>query len=442
MCKMRAGLGSERGSVVVMILVSLMAMLALSALAIDLAYLRDTRAEAQRSADAIALAGASAFRDLPFDNPEALAQAQIRALDIAKLNRVNNDYLNVLAPAVKTTVYAWGPHGVTVVQTQDVTLNIIPDSQKVRAWVNRQGVRTFFAKTLARPFSHVKAMATAWATNSGETVNCMKPFVMPDRWFEGDKVTQDVNGNNYMEPQVTSPGNTITGESWKYQPASIGGSDYYVPFDPTVPPPTGQVQTGYGSGIYSNPDGTPVYAGDYGLPMFLKPNTGGGNDPSGGERMGNAFWLLDANPDLNTREEIETGCINASIGDTPNYATGSQTGQVTGPAGGVNYLVDLDPGATWNPSTGQIEGSKYSDWTQSPRVIIIGLVDPVYWIADKSNAAPDPGSKFTNFARMFLLPPDKKGPPDNVQAIFMGMAPGGDPGPTAHTLVKVLQLIQ
>ncbi len=58
--------------------------------------------------------------------------------------------LNIEAPAVTTTVYAWGPHGVTVVQTQDVTLNIIPDSQKVRAWVNRQGMRTFFAKTLAQ----------------------------------------------------------------------------------------------------------------------------------------------------------------------------------------------------------------------------------------------------------------------------------------------------
>jgi hypothetical protein len=293
-------------------------------------------------------------------------------------------------------------------------------------------VRTFFGKLLARPFGHVQAMATAWATNSGETVNCMKPFVLPDRWFESDKLNQDVNNNNYMEPMVTSVGNSVTGESWKYQPADIGGEDYYAPFDPTITNPP-KPQTGYGSGIYA------TYADDVGLPMFLTPQTGGGNDPNGGERMGNVFWLLDGNPDLNTRDEIKTGCMSAALGDTPNYDVGSRTGQVQQ---GVRYLVQQDPGATFNQSTKKIEGSSYADPTKSPRVITIGLVDPKFWIADSRNATPDAGSQFTNFARMFLVDSDSRGPPDNIQAIFLGMAPGGDPGPTAHTLVKVLQLIQ
>ena len=43
----RRGLRNERGSVVVMMAVTLFAMLALSALAIDLAALRDGKAEAQ-----------------------------------------------------------------------------------------------------------------------------------------------------------------------------------------------------------------------------------------------------------------------------------------------------------------------------------------------------------------------------------------------------------
>src|SRR5689334_12432299 len=58
----RRRLGNERGSVAAIMAVVLMVMLALSALAIDLAALRDARAEAQRSADVIALAGAAAFR--------------------------------------------------------------------------------------------------------------------------------------------------------------------------------------------------------------------------------------------------------------------------------------------------------------------------------------------------------------------------------------------
>ena len=40
---------------------------------------------------------------------------------------------------------------------------------------------------------------------------------------------------------------------------------------------------------------------------------------------------------------------------------------------------------------------------------------------------------------MFLLSADGN---DNVQAIFLGPAPGGTGGPTGGTLVKMLQLIQ
>ena len=51
---------SERGSVVVMLAVSLFAMLAMAALAVDMSNLRDAKADAQRAADVVALSGASA----------------------------------------------------------------------------------------------------------------------------------------------------------------------------------------------------------------------------------------------------------------------------------------------------------------------------------------------------------------------------------------------
>src|SRR5207244_7249601 len=139
----RQSLSDERGSVVVMLAVSLFAMLALAALAIDLASLRDSRAEAQRVADAVALAGASAFRDFPSTDPKAADSARGRGLEIARLNKVRGDTLDVRSPTTTTTTYAWG--SVTVIGTKDVTLNVIPDSQKVRAWVRRVGITTFFA---------------------------------------------------------------------------------------------------------------------------------------------------------------------------------------------------------------------------------------------------------------------------------------------------------
>jgi len=114
-------LSSERGSVVVMIAVSLFAMLALAALAIDLASVRDAKAEAQRSADVIALAGAAAFRDYPWTNTLTVDSAQKWAIDVARANKVRADTLDLRNETSQTATYAWG--SVRVVRTNQVTLN-------------------------------------------------------------------------------------------------------------------------------------------------------------------------------------------------------------------------------------------------------------------------------------------------------------------------------
>ena len=158
------------------------------------------------------------------------------------------------------------------------------------------------------PFGHVETKSTAWATNPGPTVNCLKPFVMPDMWYESDKTTQDVNSNNYMDPDhepVT--GNGQDGESWKYQPASIGGEDYYAAVRSRGTPTRGPPQTGYGSGIRSRLAGGSIPS-DVGLPLLLKPQTGNGNTQPAAERMGNAFWLLDLDDPLNFKQEVEGNC--------------------------------------------------------------------------------------------------------------------------------------
>jgi hypothetical protein len=61
-------------------------------------------------------------------------------------------------------------------------------------------VETFFGGLIGMPYGHVQAMATAWATNEGPNVDCLKPFVIPDMWWESNKTTQDVNINRYMDP--------------------------------------------------------------------------------------------------------------------------------------------------------------------------------------------------------------------------------------------------
>ena len=430
----RRGGRDRRGSSIVIMSVMLFAMLAMAALAIDLASLRSARSEAQRAADAVALAGASAFRDFPWTEGPTADEARTRALGIARLNQVRQDTINVENPVITTTTYGWGT--VHNVQTPDLTLNIIPDSQKVRAWVRRAGVQTFFGGLLAKPYGHVQARATAWATEDGPVVDCLKPFVIPDMWYETDPA-QDVDGDHYMDPITVNPGNEQDGESWKFQPPSIGGDDYYIPYNPNaLPDPQGRPQTGYGSPLRS---GVGDYPGDVGLPLVLATQTGAGNTDPAAERMGNAFWILDFSADSNTRSEIRSGCATATIGDPVPYDGGSRVGQVQQ---GINDLVNLDPNAEWDPVTKTVVNSNQADWTESPRVVIVGLIDPNYWIANSSNNKPDPGSVFTNFARIFILPNDPGGPPENIHALFLGTAPGSGGGPTGGPLVKVLQLIE
>lgn len=414
------GLGNERGSTVVLMSVVLFGMLALGALAVDLASLRSARSEAQRAADAIALAGASAFRDKPANDPLVVQEARDRALELARLQVVRSDTLDVRNPAPTVNTYGWGQ--VTTIQTNQVTLNIIPlaDSQKVRVWVRHAGIGTFFGGMLAKPYGHVQAMATAWAGNSAPVVNCLKPFLIPDMWHESQ---QDVNNNGYMEPEATAKGNqTSGGEQWFYQPSN---GDYYAKYDPSVTNPP-QPQTGYGSDARAGLG----YSGDVGLPMLIKPQTGNN------QRQGNFYFTLDG-PASNLRNDIENECITAGVGDTPNFEKGGKTGQAKQ---GIQTLISRDPGATWNQSTRQVENSAFSDWTQSPRVILVGLMDPIYILGDNTNDKPNPGATFNNFARMFLQ--DTPGNTNNIQAIFLGFAPGGAGGPQPGTLVKLLQLIE
>jgi hypothetical protein len=398
-----------------MIAVSLFAMLALSALAIDLASLRDGKAEAQRAADTIALAGASAFRDMPWADAATSDSAKSRAYTIARLNKVKADTLDVRSPTWTKNVYAWGTEYNSV--TQDVTLNVIPDSQKVRVWVNRKGIRTSFAKLLARPFGHVQAMATAWASNAGPSVNCLKPFLIPDMWHEANKTVQDKNNNDYMEPEATPQG-----EQWFYEPS---GGDYYAVYDGTIANPP-RPQTGYGS----NQRSTVGYPGDVGLPLLLKPQTGNN------QRQGNWYYTLNG-PGQNLRDDIENQCITANVGDTPVFRSGGATGQARQ---GIQYLIGQDPGATWDPTSKSVVGSSYPDWTKSPRVILVALMDPIYIQGNNVNQKPNTGAKFSNFARVFLQ--DTPGNTNNITALFVGPAPGGSGGPTGGTIVKLLQLVQ
>jgi hypothetical protein len=194
----------ERGSVTVMVVLSMTALLGLLALSIDLGALFNARSEAQRAADAAALAGASAF--LEYQEDAAVGAARERALELATVNEVRNE----------------------LVTAEEVSVWIDPDSSTVRAAVRREGVSTWFAGLLGINTVDIGAEATAWAGAAG-AAQCVKPFAVPDMWEENN---DDLNGNRIWD----------AGERWRYDPAD---GDRYARYSG---PGSGSNETGYGSG--------------------------------------------------------------------------------------------------------------------------------------------------------------------------------------------------
>jgi Flp pilus assembly protein TadG len=425
-CRTRTSrFGDERGSTIVLIAVSLFAVLALGALSVDLASLRSAHAEAQRAADVIALAGASAFKDKSYTDPTALTDAQTRAIAVARSNMVRSDTLDVRSPTVDSATYGWGK--VTVVQTAQVTLNIIPDSQRVRAWVRHAGVGTFFGGMLAKPYGHVQAMATAQASQSG-TINCLKPFALPDVWNERNtssgKTGQDKNANRVWDD----------GEPWQFEPTA-NPADTYVPYDPDASSSAQASQTGYGS-AWRNADGV---ANDWGRTVMIKAQRPGDAITSGWFYP----WRIGSSSGGNDYRGNISSCNPAvtSLGQSYDVENGNMVGPTKQ---GIDDLIAQDPGAQWNSSLdggkGGIEGSQFGNWRNSPRVIAVALFDPnqIAGIQSGGNLSVT----FNNFALFFVEGFVGNGTQAPLKGRFLYFATGNGTGPVHGPLTRTLQLIQ
>ena len=171
--------------------------------------------------------------------------------------------------------------------------------------------------------------------------------------------------------------------------------------------------------------------------MLMKPQTGGGHTSPAPERKGNASTCWTVIRMRTLREEIENGCIDAGVGDSVPSENGGKTGQVrrakqSGRSGSERSL---------GSGTQTIEGSDPDDWTQSPGMVIVGLIDPIFWPRSRTNEKPDPGVHFTNFVRSSSCPMTA-GTDRQHHVRFIGSRLAEPAGPTGGPLVKVLQLIE
>ena len=209
------------------------------------------------------------------------------------------------------------------------------------------------------------------ATNAAAqtTGPCLKPWAIPDKWTDNHDDSAD---RNWTEDDtfdtVDSDGNPLS------------DADVYV--DPSHPGYTGF---------------TPVR--DLGGKITLKIG-----DPNDGMKAG---WIhaIDLGPSGGGTSEYRTAiatCQDTSIhfGDILQPLSGNRAGATIQ---GVADLINLDPTAKWDPSSGVVDSCAPSEacGSVSPRIVIVPVFDPAYFEA-AVNYSGQPDLKVINILYLFI----------------------------------------
>ncbi|HZP01080.1 MAG TPA: pilus assembly protein TadG-related protein [Terriglobia bacterium] len=199
----------ERGSTLLIVAGALVLLLGMAGLAIDLVSLYVARSEAQRAADAAALAGAKVFMTSGCTSSTGgcssyATEATNKAIDVGNRNLVGNQNPDI--------------------QSGDVTFDFSnPDNPRITVIAKRSSTHippnpmpTFFMKIFGVEWADVSATATAEAynpTNSGGPpvgAKCLKPWVLANC----DWNNMVPSGSAYANPNCPDPGGSGTFASY------------------------------------------------------------------------------------------------------------------------------------------------------------------------------------------------------------------------------------
>ena len=437
------GWRNERGATIALVAVSLTAMLGMGALAVDMGMLLKARGDAQRAADAAALAGASAF--LGAKPHDAVDEARTRALEYVAKNYVGATYLDTGSQATTVT----GTRSVTT--SEEAVVVVIPDSEKVRVVIRRASIGTFFSRIFGVDAVPVAAKAAAIAATAG-VGKCVKPFAFPDIWHDGDDDVDMANNRLYD----IGPGQGKGGEDWEWDPAT----DQYVPYGSATGTPTGLGSSwrNCANCYYKSDKNQTLYWDDYARPIVLKksnpqqtsspsffqPWVLPGSDPGGAAYRDNIVDCSGVEVSLNQDYSLDP------TADTSSYS--SKPGNMIGPTKqGMDSLISLDPDACFaefpDPNhvgytrgevrkkggTGNCD-TPYPAWESSPRVAVVPLFDPSQLQSGRTSL------KFNNLALIFIE--EQKGRHDPVVGRFLYFAKATKIGATTGPLVKKLRLVE
>ena len=174
----RAHRKNERGVTIVLVAISLVALLGLAALAIDIATLYVAHGEAQRAADAAALAGAKMIASSGYTSaPTSLAAADICQTGGPGAPAAANRVAEAVAAQ---NLIAGQPASV-----QNIACDVTPANPQIAVTIRRIALPTFFGRIWGGAANSVTAAAVAEAYNpSGSTapiqVKSVKPWLIPN----------------------------------------------------------------------------------------------------------------------------------------------------------------------------------------------------------------------------------------------------------------------
>jgi Flp pilus assembly protein TadG len=337
-------LKSERGAMLIMVAVCLLALTLLSAVVVDYGILWTSRRQAQNSADSAAMGAAITMLVDPTKTDEAKDVAHKLASENAVWAEYPKDADVLVDLPITCPPGTGGGVGCVRVDVQ-------------RGQTDRNGgthtnkLPTLFAQLAGISSQAIMATATAQVI-SGNSVRCLKPWAVPDRWNDFDEAPKDGSWNQM--DTFTPPTDTYSMPGFKNP--QDDGTEIVLKSGNTSAWSAGWMQE-----IDWGQTGSNVYRTEIATCPSWIPDVG----------IYDGTYKCDAKNDT---PDPEKGCISVK--------TGTSQGPTTQ---GVSDLVNLDPAAHWDGTKvvggcgdtpagcGAINPTGYSF---SPRIVPVSLFNP------------------------------------------------------------------
>jgi hypothetical protein len=220
-----AKFSSDRGVSILITAVAMIFVLGMAGLGVDLASLYVARNQAQRAADAAALAGAQWWSTHSCTSPtpstislDCQANARLQAQAVGEKNPIAG-----VKPDIDLNTDITFPS----LSTNDPQIRVVA----ARNAAHDNAMPTFFVKIFGISTVNVSASATAEAYNGGGSTpvgsKCVKPWLLPDC----DSSTTLTDPNTYCRDPNT---NAVDGGHYASDPAIVGQVISIKPGDPTA----------------------------------------------------------------------------------------------------------------------------------------------------------------------------------------------------------------